>query len=95
MPLAQVPDLVPALRRGDGEAIIAGLAMNATTRREFAFSQEDHLTVADIAYREVGILLPETKAQLVYGRLAPRVRPLQLPPLLLAHVARTARPEHR
>ncbi|MAU96670.1 MAG: amino acid ABC transporter [Fulvimarina sp.] len=32
-------DLVPALRRGDGEAIIAGLAMNATTRREFAFSQ--------------------------------------------------------
>ncbi|MBP0614615.1 transporter substrate-binding domain-containing protein [Jiella sp. KSK16Y-1] len=32
-------DLVPALKRGDGEAIIAGLAMNATTRREFAFTQ--------------------------------------------------------
>ena len=32
-------DLVPSLSSGDGEAIVAGLAMNATTRREFAFSQ--------------------------------------------------------
>ncbi|WP_342591965.1 transporter substrate-binding domain-containing protein [Jiella sonneratiae] len=32
-------ELVPALKRGDGEAVIAGLAMSATTRREFAFSQ--------------------------------------------------------
>ncbi|TFF27134.1 transporter substrate-binding domain-containing protein [Jiella endophytica] len=32
-------DLVPALNRGDGEAVVAGLAMTATTRREFAFSQ--------------------------------------------------------
>lgn len=32
-------DIVPALKRGDGEAVIAGLAMNPTTRAEFAFSQ--------------------------------------------------------
>ncbi|WAP67824.1 transporter substrate-binding domain-containing protein [Jiella pelagia] len=32
-------DIVPALKRRDGEAVIAGLAMNATTRAEFAFSQ--------------------------------------------------------
>ncbi len=32
-------DIVPALKRRDGEAIIAGLAMNPTTRAEFVFSQ--------------------------------------------------------
>ncbi|MBO0663943.1 transporter substrate-binding domain-containing protein [Jiella sp. CQZ9-1] len=32
-------DLIPAMKKGDGEAIVAGLAMNAETRREFAFSQ--------------------------------------------------------
>ncbi|MCE7029370.1 transporter substrate-binding domain-containing protein [Jiella avicenniae] len=32
-------DIVPALKKGDGEAIVAGLAMNPTTRAEFAFSQ--------------------------------------------------------
>lgn len=53
---------------------MSALASLAPRQREFAFSPDDHATVADIAYREVGILLPETKAQLVYGRLAPRVR---------------------
>ncbi|GAA3793872.1 protein-glutamate O-methyltransferase CheR [Qipengyuania pelagi] len=42
--------------------------------REFAFDAADHRAVADLAYREVGILLPDSKMQLVYGRLAPRVR---------------------
>ncbi|MEX6506857.1 transporter substrate-binding domain-containing protein [Jiella sp. M17.18] len=32
-------DLVPALERGDGEAIIAGLAMTPQTRSQFAFSE--------------------------------------------------------
>ena len=32
-------DLVPALKRGDGEAIIAGLAMTPATRADFAFSE--------------------------------------------------------
>lgn len=50
----------------------------ATRAREFAFAAADHRAVARIVYDEVGILLPDGKAQLVYGRLAPRVRALGL-----------------
>ena len=53
---------------------MSALAEPAQRGREFAFDAADHRAVADLAYREVGILLPDTKAQLVYGRLAPRVR---------------------
>lgn len=53
---------------------MSALAEPAQRSREFAFDAADHRAVADLAYREVGILLPDTKAQLVYGRLAPRVR---------------------
>ncbi|MCP9222818.1 protein-glutamate O-methyltransferase CheR [Erythrobacter sp. LQ02-29] len=42
--------------------------------REFGFGEADHRAIAELAYREVGILLPASKAQMVYGRLAPRVR---------------------
>ena len=42
--------------------------------REFAYCAADHRAVAALVYDSVGILLPDTKAQLVYGRLAPRVR---------------------
>ncbi|MCB8840127.1 transporter substrate-binding domain-containing protein [Aurantimonas sp. VKM B-3413] len=54
-------DLVPALKRGDGEAIIAGLAMTPATRADFAFSEpyfryparfvarKDHAIAAPIA----------------------------------------------
>jgi chemotaxis protein methyltransferase CheR len=34
----------------------------------------DHRAIAAMVYDEVGILLPDGKAQLVYGRLAPRIR---------------------
>jgi chemotaxis protein methyltransferase CheR len=49
-------------------------AVRAAPEREFAFSPEDHRAVAALAYSEAGIVLAEGKAQLVYGRLAPRVR---------------------
>lgn len=42
--------------------------------REFGFEPQDHRAIATLVYDELGILLPEGKAQLVYGRLAPRVR---------------------
>ncbi len=42
--------------------------------REFAFTATDHRTISAMVYDEVGILLPDGKMQLVYGRLAPRVR---------------------
>lgn len=41
---------------------------------EFAFSASDHRAIADMIYAESGILLPETKAKLIYGRLARRLR---------------------
>ncbi len=46
----------------------------ATARREFDFALADHQAIARIVYDTLGILLPEGKAQLVYGRVAPRVR---------------------
>ncbi|MEH3107107.1 MAG: protein-glutamate O-methyltransferase CheR [Sphingomonas fennica] len=46
--------------------------------QEFAFTAEDHRAVAAIVYDTVGILLPAQKMQLVYGRLAPRVRAVGL-----------------
>lgn len=47
---------------------------DAARAREFAFAPADHRAIATMVYDEVGILLPDGKAQLVYGRLAPRVR---------------------
>jgi chemotaxis protein methyltransferase CheR len=49
-------------------------AMESARGREFAFVAADHQAIAAMVYAEVGILLPDGKAQLVYGRLAPRVR---------------------
>ncbi|WP_294289714.1 CheR family methyltransferase [uncultured Sphingomonas sp.] len=52
----------------------AAALSGAERQREFAYEAADHRAVAEIVYGEVGIVLPESKAQLVYGRLAPRVR---------------------
>ncbi|WP_312490414.1 protein-glutamate O-methyltransferase [Sphingomonas sp.] len=41
---------------------------------EFAFSAADHRAIADMIYAESGILLPDNKAKLIYGRLARRLR---------------------
>ena len=41
---------------------------------EFAFDAADHAAISRLAYDEAGIVLPPGKAQLVYGRLARRVR---------------------
>ncbi len=57
-----------------------------TRAKEFAFTAEDHRVVAQIVYDTVGILLPPHKMQLVYGRLAPRVRTVGLPSIA-AYVA--------
>lgn len=42
--------------------------------KEFAFDASDHAAIATLVYEQAGILLPPAKAQLVYGRLARRVR---------------------
>lgn len=41
---------------------------------EFHFEPADHHLISAFVYEEAGILLPPGKMQLVYGRLAPRVR---------------------
>ncbi|KQM67414.1 chemotaxis protein CheR [Sphingomonas sp. Leaf17] len=41
---------------------------------EFAFEHRDHVAIAEIVYADSGILLPDGKMQLVYGRLAKRLR---------------------
>ncbi len=46
----------------------------SSAKREFDFSPADHQKIARIVYDTLGILLPEGKSQLVYGRVAPRVR---------------------
>jgi len=42
--------------------------------REFAFTDEDFRTIAAVLHGDAGIYLPETKATLVYSRLAKRLR---------------------
>ncbi len=46
----------------------------SSAKREFDFAPADHQKIARIVYETLGILLPEGKSQLVYGRVAPRVR---------------------
>lgn len=46
----------------------------AYSQREFSFEPEDLTAIARLAYDEAGIVLQPTKAQLVYGRLARRIR---------------------
>ena len=41
---------------------------------EFRFEVADHQAISEFVYEAAGILLPPNKMQLVYGRLAPRVR---------------------
>lgn len=49
-------------------------AAQRSDNREFAFSAADHKAIAALTYVEAGILLPASKAPLVYSRLARRVR---------------------
>ena len=46
--------------------------------REFSFGDKDFKRITDILYEETGIFMPDTKASLVYSRLAKRLRVLNL-----------------
>jgi len=43
-------------------------------RMRFAFDAADHAAIASLVHEQIGIVLSPAKTQLVYGRLAPRVR---------------------
>lgn len=51
---------------------------NQATIREFVFENEDFRELADIVYEKSGITLGDHKKDMVYGRLARRLRELQL-----------------
>ena len=57
-------------------------ALDATSAqgaaREFAFTGEDFRTIAAVLHGDAGIYLPDSKATLVYSRLAKRLRVLGL-----------------
>ncbi|MEH3157747.1 MAG: protein-glutamate O-methyltransferase CheR [Sphingomonas taxi] len=46
----------------------------APRQTEFHFDVADHAAISAFVYEEAGILMPPNKMQLIYGRLAPRVR---------------------
>jgi len=51
----------------------------ADAMREFAFSDIDFRSLSQLAYEHAGIVLPDAKRNLVYGRLSRRLRALNLP----------------
>jgi chemotaxis protein methyltransferase CheR len=51
---------------------------DADLSREFAFSDDDFRSLSKLAYEETGIVLPESKRNLIYGRLSRRLRALGL-----------------
>ena len=54
------------------ETVVAGVM------REFAFSDVDFRSLAQLAYDHAGIVLQESKREMVYGRLSRRLRALRL-----------------
>jgi chemotaxis protein methyltransferase CheR len=56
----------------------AGRGPNAMVEGDFTFTGEDFARIASMLYDMAGITLPETKATLVYSRLAKRLRTLGL-----------------
>jgi len=46
--------------------------------REFAFSEDDFRSLSKLAYEQAGIVLAESKRNLIYGRLSRRLRALEL-----------------
>ncbi len=53
---------------------MSAVATTAGRQTEFRFDPADHAAISTFVYDEAGILMPPGKMQLVYGRLAPRVR---------------------
>ncbi len=61
-----------------GARAVPARATRPSGEREFAFTVEDFEAIAEILYAKVGISLTRSKADLVYARLARRLRHLGL-----------------
>jgi chemotaxis protein methyltransferase CheR len=65
------------IRRGAATDMFESLAV-VDAPREFAFSEADFRSLAQLASKHAGIVLTESKRNLVYGRLSRRLRALKL-----------------
>jgi chemotaxis protein methyltransferase CheR len=66
------------VQRGTAAALAPAAPVIADPRREFAFSDADFQDLARLAYEHAGIVLGESKRNLVYSRLSRRLRTLNL-----------------
>ena len=62
--------------RGAAVALDVGIAAAPSTKREFDFSDADFKFLSQLAYEQSGIVLSDSKRNLVYGRLSRRLRVL-------------------
>jgi chemotaxis protein methyltransferase CheR len=60
------------------EALATVVIPDIPAQREFDFSEADFQALSKIAYEHAGIMLPEAKKNLLYGRLSRRLRSLGL-----------------
>src|SRR5215469_9074631 len=60
------------------EALATVVIPDIPAQREFEFSEADFQALSKIAYEHAGIMLPEAKKNLLYGRLSRRLRLLGL-----------------
>ena len=61
------------------DALATVVIPDIPTQREFEFSEADFQALSKVAYEHAGIMLPEAKKNLLYGRLSRRLRTLGLP----------------
>lgn len=64
--------------RGMAAAFVNSEPAAAEPQREFLFSDADFHSLAQFAYEQAGIVLADSKRNLVYGRLSRRLRTLEL-----------------
>src|SRR5215469_13345192 len=67
--------LLMALAR---QALATVVIPDNPAQREFDFSEADFQALSKVAYEHAGIMLPEAKKNLLYGRLSRRLRSLGL-----------------
>jgi chemotaxis protein methyltransferase CheR len=60
------------------QALVTVAVPDNQAQREFDFSEADFQALSKIAYEHAGIMLPEAKKNLLYGRLSRRLRSLSL-----------------
>jgi len=67
---------MPSVNRNVATAIAPSDSATADPFREFDFSEDDFRSLSKLAYERTGIVLPESKRNLIYGRLSRRLRAL-------------------